>query len=411
MVFFGQFIDHDLTLDLTSRFDRINEPGAITNFRTPTLDLDCIYGDGPEGSPFLYFAFPSQDAKSVFNGAKLLTGADLQGATPEQADDLLRNSNGIAVIGDPRNDENRVVSQLQLAMIRVHNRVVEHLCSDELSGAHLFEEARRLTTWLYQWVVLHDFLTTMVGAPVVSDILGNGRRIYAPTGRQQTLDPFIPVEFSVAAYRFGHSMIPQQVRIRAGEDRVEVFSAELGQGFSPVPSLNAVVQWQQVLDLSDPSVDRADKLDLELAADLLSLPFVNGTAAEKSLATRNMMRGQAFRLPSGETVARACCRPDSEIDAVVTQVSACTAGLAADLSSGIPLWLYLLAEAQVVGKESTPGVFESGEGLGPVGARIVGETLIGILELDPESFFGRDRSWSPSSEGMEISTLLDLLTF
>ncbi len=121
-IFFGQFVDHDITLDLTSSFAQLNRPENISNFRTPTLDLDCVYGDGPEGSPFLYWS-----NKAGFDGIKLLTGADMNGASQQQKDDLARSTHGRAIIGDPRNDENRVISQLQLGMIRFHNRVADHL--------------------------------------------------------------------------------------------------------------------------------------------------------------------------------------------------------------------------------------------------------------------------------------------
>ena len=131
-IFFGQFVDHDITLDLTSSFARLDRPEVTTNFRTPTLDLDCIYGDGPEGSPFMYY-----HDRPEFNGAKLLTGADMPSATTFQAEDLLRSPDYRAVIGDPRNDENRIISQLQLGIIRFHNKVVD-LCFDNDTIACVF---------------------------------------------------------------------------------------------------------------------------------------------------------------------------------------------------------------------------------------------------------------------------------
>jgi hypothetical protein len=415
--FFGQFIDHDITLDLTSSFARLDRAEETPNFRTPTLDLDCVYGDGPEGSPFMYWNIAS-GAGSEFSGIKLLTGADTGGATPEQQEDLARSVHGRAIIGDPRNDENRIISQLQLAMIRFHNKVVDKLHADGLEGSHLFEEARRVATWHYQWVVLHDFLKTLVGEPLLADILGHGRMIYRPDdcpfGHEEGHDPFIPVEFSVAAYRFGHSMIPQKLQIQPGKPALEVFGPTLGFGFSPLTDLKAVVNWSQVLDLSDPTVDRADKLDAKLAKDLLDLPFV-GAGGVKSLATRNLLRGQAFRLPAGELVAELCGRPESEIDAVTAKAAllAGSASPAADLSAGTPLWLYILIEAGEVGRETHPDDFDPGEGLGPVGGRIVAETLIGLMELDPHAYPGSDRSWSPDSDklGTGVYTLLDMLTF
>ena len=408
-IFFGQFVDHDITLDLTSSFARLDRPEVTTNFRTPTLDLDCIYGDGPEGSPFMYY-----HDRPEFNGAKLLTGADMPSATTFQAEDLLRSPDYRAVIGDPRNDENRIISQLQLGIIRFHNKVVDHLDGAGVEAAHLFEEARRVTTWHYQWVVVNDYLRALVGKPLLDDIFGNGRFIYRPEdcdfGEHYGADPFIPVEFSVAAYRFGHSMIPQRIQIQAGKPALEVFGPTLGEGFAALGDADAVVQWPQVLDLTDPTVDRADKLDVKMAKDLLNRPFV--TNGEKSLATRNFLRGQAFRLPSGENIAEACERPDTEIEQVsdVAKALASSASPPASLDAGTPLWLYILAEASAIGQEVSPGNFVQGEGLGPVGGRIVAETIIGLLELDDGSYLGSNRHWSPANEEHPLGTVNDLLS-
>lgn len=420
-IFFGQFIDHDLTLDLTSSFARLDRAESTMNFRTPSLDLDCIFGAGPDGSPYLYWNGQS-GANSAYNGAKLLTGADQPGATALMQQDLARSAHGRAIIGDPRNDENRIISQLQLAMIRFCNKVAGHVHTTHgLSGGALYAETHRVVTWHYQWTVVNDFLKAIVGKPLVENILGCGRKIYRPEscqfGPNYGADAYIPVEFSVAAYRFGHSMIPQRIQIQAGKPALEVFGPQLGLGFSPLADPDAVVQWPQVLDLSNATTDRADKLDAEIAKDLLDLPFVPANDI-KSLATRNLLRGQAFRLPSGEKIAEACERPQAEINKVTNKAKALAAAAtpAADISAGTPLWLYLLIEAGDIGRETSPGSFDKGEGLGPVGGRIVAETLIGLLELDQASYLGSNRSWSPATAADKLGpnglfSLLDILTF
>ncbi|MEM7611181.1 MAG: peroxidase family protein, partial [Pseudomonadota bacterium] len=339
---------------------------------------------------------------------KLLTGAD--GTAISQPanlakQDLPRSSHGTAIIGDPRNDENRVLSQLQLAMLRFHNKVVDALAS-KYSGAELFEEARRTTMWHYQWVIIHDFLPTLCGRAVVSDILGNGRNLYCAEHN----DPFIPVEFSVAAYRFGHSMIPQKVQIKKSKPALALFGGVLGEGFAPLSSNKGIVDWKELVDTNEGrSIQRAEKLDGKLASDLLKLPFIAPPGIQ-SLATRNLLRGQAFQLPSGENVAMVMGRNDAEIAKVSKAATMLAKKVSADLSSGTPLWLYLLLEAEKVGRETTPGHFDKAEGLGPVGARIVAETMIGLIELDERSFLSQNRSWNPD-EGVGVASLADMLTF
>ncbi|HSK17623.1 MAG TPA: peroxidase family protein, partial [Longimicrobiales bacterium] len=252
MVFFGQFVDHDITLDASTSFEQVvDDAGEVMNVRTPTLDLDCIYGLGPEAQPYLY----SQTAP--FAGAKLLTGADT-GAGGLVDDDLLRSANGRAMIGDPRNDENRIISQMQLAMVRFHNHVCDTLNAAQptLQNSKLYEEARKQTTWHYQWNVVHDFLTTMCGAAVVDRILACGREYYCGGV------PYIPVEFSVAAYRFGHSMIPMQIQTQKNGAKHDLFGSVLGDGFKALTNPAAVVDFHELFETPENrSVERADKLD------------------------------------------------------------------------------------------------------------------------------------------------------
>lgn len=398
-VFFGQFVDHDITLDTSSSFNKVNQATSIRNVRTPTLDLDSIYGNGPEASPYLYVQ------TGDFGGIKLLTGEDGTGVTQDPTlanEDLARSSQGTAIIGDPRNDENRIISQMQLAMIRFHNNVADHL-SAEYSGHELYEETRKLVTYHYHWAVINDFLVDMCGASVVWDILHNGREFYC-------LDetPYIPVEFSVAAYRFGHSMVPQKIQVQKGESAKELFGTTLGLGFKPLASEDGIVDWHELFHTSENrQVQKAEKLDTQLATDLLALPFI--TNGENSLATRNLLRGQSFLMPSGENIALLMGRPETEIKKVSDKADASSNNT---LSGKTPLWYYLLTEAEEIGRETSSGSFDKAEGLGPVGARIVAEVIIGLMELDSNSYLANDRSWSPvDGLGADVKGVGDLLTY
>ncbi|MEO0991604.1 MAG: peroxidase family protein, partial [Pseudomonadota bacterium] len=391
----GQFVDHDITLDVTSSLDTVNSPAGTPNVRTPTLDLDCVYGTGPEASPYLYHS------SGDFKGVKLITGADI-GGHPHAADDLPRVGN-VALIGDFRNDENRLVSQIQLGMIRFHNRMCDELAA-KYEGHALYEEARRLCTWHYQWCVIYDFLKDICGEGVVARILGHGRQYYRPKV------PFIPVEFSVACYRFGHALVPMKVNIQEEDGKFELFGPELGEGFSPVPGPDAVVDMHEIFHTFDRRrVQRAGRVNAELASDLLELPM-GVDPMRRSLATRNMVRGQSFLLPSGESVAKAMGRPQDEIDKITHEARSAEAGLV----GGTPLWFYILTEAGLIGREELDGSRLPGEGLGPVGATIVAEVLIGLIELDPRSWLGANRNWRPETRGepaRELSTVGNLVTY
>lgn len=215
--YLGQFIDHDITFDPVSSLERQNDPDALHNFRTPRYDLDSVYGQGPADQPYLYRSALNDPLK----GIALLLGETVSTEPSRKGPDLPRNSEDVALLGDPRNDENLIVSQLHSVMLRFHNRVVEGISSSTaLTGSNLFKEAQRIARWHYQWVVVHDFLVRIAGKAVVDDILDKSTPYTAGCAgdafavlRPKLLfykpdpNPYMPVEFSVSAYRFGHSLI------------------------------------------------------------------------------------------------------------------------------------------------------------------------------------------------------------
>jgi hypothetical protein len=356
--FFGQFIAHDITADRSPLGHRAH-PEEIRNFRTPRANLEGVYGAGPVGSPYLY---DNRDP------VRLLLGPD--GA------DVPRNQQGIALIGDPRNDVHLFMNQMQVGFIRLHNRLVDRLREDGTPEADLFEEARRAATWHYQWVILTEFLPVLIGAELTDQLLDFGAERYRPGD-----DPFIPFEFADAAYRYGHSQIRQTYQVNAELGPVPVFPDLIG--FCAVPA-NRMVDWSLLFDVPRrPAAQRAKRIDGRLPESLIALPQaisgVDRTDAYASLANRDLQRGQAIGLPSGEAVARALGAEPLSPEQI---------GLAEHGWSGeTPLWIYLLKESDALC---------DGDRLGPVGGRIVGEVLVGIIDADPESFRSVDRSWRPT---------------
>ena len=377
---FGQFVAHDITAD-RSPLTHHAELAEVRNARSPRANLEVVYGDGPAGMPFLY----DRD-----DPAKLLVGGNDAG----QPADLPRNPQGVALLGDPRNDVHLLMSQLHVAMLHLHNGLVDRLRSDGVDEAELFAEARQAATWHYQWVLLEDFLPRLAGAGLAAELLAGGARHYRPAPGAA----FIPLEFADAAYRYGHSQIRDRFQVNREAEPAPLFPDLLG--FRPVPAA-LTVDWSCLFDLPGrPPPQRAKRIDGRLASSLIRLPpaisGVDDGDDYGSLAVRDLQRGQGFGLPSGEAVAR---RLGVE-PLTPEEVGLGTAGWRLET----PLWFYLLKEAEHRG---------GGERLGPVGGRLVGEVLVGIVDADGESYRAVDPGWRPSLPAPRAGRfgLSDLLTF
>jgi hypothetical protein len=425
--YLGQFIDHDLTFDPVSSFQRDNDPDALVSFRSPRFDLDSVYGRGPDDDPFMYNqgrpagverpALSLDEPEGAKADCKFLIGriADDDGTAAVgfgEGDDLPRGAQGRAIIGDPRNDENTLVSQLHHAFVRFHNNVVEHVAatSPSLEGAALFEEARRVVTWHYQWVVVHDFLPRIAGREIAEEVLPVGGPAALEHYRPRDA-PFIPVEFSGAAYRFGHSMVRAAYDLNEQIRGVPLFSAAPGaerdhfghlNGFRPLP-VGWTVDWRHLAEIDGSRPQPSREIDTHLAPPLLRLP-TGVSATHRGLPELNLLRGRALQLPSGQAVAeRLGVTPVGDLGLARFDLDRAHRRA---LEAETPLWYYVLREA-----ENPP---RSGRRLGPVGGRIVAEVLVGLLAHDPQGFLRRRPTWRP--EGLRARTpghftLADLLRF
>ncbi len=412
--YFGQFIDHDITFDPVSLLTKQQDPDGLVDFRTPSLDLDNVYGRGPNDQPYMYD-----------NAGKFLLGETLTGTGVSNAFDLPRFK-GRALIGDPRNDENSIVSQLQGLMLRFHNRMVDD--NDSLS----FEDVQQRVRFHYQYVVLNDFLPRIVHASVLDGLKTAGRydRSKLAYYHWKTF-PFMPVEFSVAAYRLGHSMIRPGYRLNDADNMLlQIFPDPNNPDQNALTGFRSMgpgraIDWGRFIDIDkraygveDDSTNTDNKrrlqfayrIDTSLVDPLRKLP-PEVASNPSSLALRNLERGWRLGLPSGQAVARAMhVTPlTDELIIVGRAVDHPEAGdpqvPIASIANGVfkgncPLWTYILAEARqfqaavTIPVTGTPVTVNTPQ-LGPVGGRIVAEVFLGMMFGDNSSMLSLDPNWAP----------------
>ena len=391
--FVGQFIDHDITFDASSKLFTPTVPEQTRNFRSPALDLDTLYGAGYIASQVLHDGTDRAKLRIESGGA---------------FEDLPRTAGGTAIIGDPRNDENLIISGLHCAFIKFHNQNVDRVRSSGLSetGA-VYAAARKLTTWHYQWLVVNEFLPLFVGQPMVTDVLTNGRNYYRPSG-----GAYMPVEFQGACYRFGHSMVRPSYRANlAGDGGAPFF------GFVFDPSQDGVadptdlrggaraprrfIGWQTFFDFGDGEVKHNKLIDTKISTPLMNLPIgaIASHDGPTALPQRNLLRQVTWSLPSGQRIAHRMGVPRLA-PADLPEL----AGYGLGLERDTPLWYYALKEAEVMA---------GGQHLGPCAGRVVAEVLIGLLQVDPTSYLNASTPWTPtlpSAAGAGQFRMTDLLT-
>ncbi len=436
--YLGQFVDHDITLDTTPLDQQRADPKATTNFRTPALDLDSVYGDGPGLHPYLY----ARNSDDLRIGEKLLIGSTGLSQDQHRTDipsldnDLPRNQVGHALIFDERNDENLLVAQFHLLMLKFHNKVVDWFRDKQpaLKGPALFKEARRIVTWHYQWIVLFDFVERLTEPGLVTRIKREGRRFYRFRER-----PYMPAEFAAGAYRLGHSMVretyshnrvfnPEEGALANGALSLLFFftgkSGKIVGELAPTPPepplapqarlpSNWIIDWRRFFDIDGPggedfTFNHSRRLDPFVTPALHTLPGLREDPTETErrefiLPFRNLRRGVQIGLPSGQDVCRAMGLTPMSPEEIATG----TDGRAAKkhgLHEATPLWYYVLKEAEFHG---------NGVRLGPMASIIVAETFLGMVHGDHESFLWRRSNWEPELPRAEDGhfTMADLIRF
>ncbi|MFF3482700.1 heme peroxidase family protein [Streptomyces sp. NPDC002701] len=467
--YLGQFVDHDLTLDRTQV--GLGEPIPVEELlqgRSPALDLDSLYGMGPDhaGSARFYepdghlrtgtslgVPFPPDfpPANTDQKGFDLARAGETAGGT--------RADQRAPLIPDPRNDENLAIGQLHLAFVRFHNRVVDRLAERGVPESRLFRSACDTVVKHYQWMLRTDFLPRVVDPEIVERVFTRGRRHFEVPGRGRPGDlPTMPIEFSVAAYRFGHSMVRTAYQwnsvFRTGGDGGAAtlgllfrFSGTAGNlsvgnpadpnGLSDLDDPNAgdnlrlpsnwIADFRRLFDFGEAGRDDlvvpadefnvAKRVDTLLVDPLAALP--TGTfdgrgrpappPVQRNLAFRNLTRADMVELATGpQLAAQMRIAPLTEDQILRGAGGAVLDGLSAEerelLVAHTPLWFYILREAEV--NERHPGRLTG------VGGTLVAEVFHRAMEGSRTSIV-KHPGWRPSlpSHRRGAFTMTDLLLF
>jgi hypothetical protein len=470
LTYFGQFIDHDITAntdrlvagisDIEGTFTptaRATVTAGVDNLRDGSLGLDSLYGDSVGQDPFSaklaglmrhptltkkmrlgvpvdvgdgQITPPADNATDLLRLGFLLdrgdlTEAELDALPPDQRGAFFKNGNVLrqrAILGDFRNDENLLIAQLQVAFLRFHNKLADLVPT--------YDEARKLTRYHYQWLVAHEYLPGLCDRSIVDELIATGSPLYGTfyDNNVPTMAPKMPMplEFSVACFRFGHTMVrgaydhnrvfgrpepgkPNREPVASFED-LFLFTGDgemKGFGLQQLPN-NWVIDWSRFVNAENP-FRSAKGIDTLLDKPLDVMINQRPLGLMQNLAKRNLRRGYRLNLPSAQECiaginASGHFRPITGLDAATIMDGRSIAG--ADFGNNTPLWFYILREAEVLG---------SGH-LGPLGTHIVAGTLLGLVIKDESSYWNDTTSghrWSPSlfRPGAPIDSLKAMLRF
>lgn len=391
--YLGQFLIHDISFDPTSIGERQVDPEFLRNYRTPSLDLDSIYGGGPYINPYLYRSSLNGGKSMEFNIGHATVGPDHDRINIPDLPRLRHTQDeaNTAVIPDIRNDEHLLISQLHTAFLLFHNKLIAEYKNTISRPTLLFQKVQELVRWHFQWIILHDYLPRIIDRDIIDRVLCDGRKHYI-----WRHEPFLPVEFSGAIFRFGHSQVRKNYRFNNQVGNTSLLHSQTGPF--------TFVDWSRFFprgsNLPSPQLNKAPLIGPHLSPDLKQIPAKTfpahtKTRIEADLAMRNLIRGRQLRLPSGQSLARALHLSPITIEDDVPNFPEV-------LRNNTPLWFYTLYEAHHMKK---------GMKLGPLASLVIAEVIIGLLEGDKTSFLNQAPNWTPTLANNETFTMFDLLDY
>jgi Animal haem peroxidase len=424
--YLGQFIAHDISFTQQNVIPASHiPPDQIPQLRNPSLELDSLYGDGPESDKHrdLY-----EGGTSLKLGLTVGTGAGV--TAPEYRNDLPRSekkgpSYRRAIIADERNDDNLIVAQTQVAFMKFHNAVIADLNEKGVAANKLFSEARKKVVQHYQWIVLNDFLPKIIDEDVLKKVIQTYPSKHFDL--QPGPKPFIPAEFAFAAFRFGHSLVRNVYNWNPINDRIGLMRLLSLTGkngnleATEALSSDWIIDWTRFYDFSGFGIPRNPKLNLaravqtSLATSFKELPlreprFLNDINPKnyRSIAALDLIRGHRAELPSGQKVAKLL-----NVDPLKPEVIADSPHKEFLEKCGFdketPLWYYILKEAEI-------GLKTEVNHLGPIGSHIVAETFVGLIRASQFSILpqnGGEPVWKPDlgQKTKDQFGMADLLMF
>ncbi len=393
--YFGQFIDHDITRDETPLADACRlSPRQTVNGGGGKLDLHHVYGEGPRSA--------RDSALYQSDGASFLLGKEWPG---RPAFDL-PYVDGQLLAADDRTGENIILRQICVLFMRLHNLAVDELTARGVAATERFDLARQKVIHQYQWLIMKDFLFRLLEG-VEYRRIWESRRRSIQWGKTFS----VPVEFSQAAFRFGHSMIRPRYRLTTAPHATNLRTIFAAKRKNKALTPDLAIDWQIFAE----GKSKAMSIDTRISPplfDLPKMPLHHGQPASRhlprELPVRTLMRGAATRLPTGEEAAKGLGVPALTMQKMQNPKGACWKPLVAlGLLGRTPLWYYILLEAELT---------RNGEGLGKLGSRLVGEVIDGCLRADPNSFYNKAKKRAPRWRGPDgtsrtIGRILELARF
>lgn len=447
--YFGQFVNHDISAprgDVMSQDAGAPPAGVVGAVDPPGLDrsrrasvaiildnffndhpepltLASLYGDGPGSTDPSVRALYAADGKRFRLGKTrrevdqvfiddMKDPALVEHATG--APDLLRTG-GSPLIADLRNDENLIISQLHLALLLFHNKVVAALEPSHPNPAKCFDEARKVVTRHYHWLILNDYLPQLLSRKVQGRPLAD-----YPSNLPKPNE--VPLEFTTAAFRFGHSMVGSAYDFNAnfgvgghlapeGATLEHLFAftshQNMGQSAPGLPELpdHWVIDWERMTRFQAGTAGapprpfgNAERIDLNFAPDMLNVVGDSEIAVHGSILFRNLMRGFHRRMPFGQQLADQYGvdrLSEAEVRKALPKEKALPPGkkslrqVAEDLGmlTETPAWLYFLCESRLR---------EAGERVGPTASHIIADTIVGLMRHNRKSMLNTAPDWHPS---------------